>query len=213
MKSFSRHYRLWSPKWPTVKNRQPLKSASGFTIIETLIVLAIAGLILLIVFLAIPQLERSSSNNERKQEVQTILEAVSDYELDNSGDFPSSCGTGGLPQCNVSCTHPDPNPICEADPDPYKPGDFFMQYVQNQLAIYQSSDISTDPQTSSTRTNQPALTAVSDLQKVEIFNYEKCSTTTAGAATIQGAGYNDVVALYALDSGNSTVAIPQCEQL
>lgn len=66
-----------------------LKS-EGFTVIETLIVLAIAGLILLIVLLAIPALTRSSRNNQRKQDVQAILEYISHYELNNSGDIPTS---------------------------------------------------------------------------------------------------------------------------
>jgi prepilin-type N-terminal cleavage/methylation domain-containing protein len=35
---------------------------TGFTIIEVMIVLAIAGLILLIVFLAVPALEREARN-------------------------------------------------------------------------------------------------------------------------------------------------------
>jgi prepilin-type N-terminal cleavage/methylation domain-containing protein len=215
MKFLGRHYGLWFPKWPTVKSRLPLYrgNSSGFTIVETLIVLAIAGLILMMVFLAIPQLERSSSNSQRKQAVQSILEAVSDYELDNSGDFPSACGTGALPLCNVSCTNPNPNPVCEADPNPTRSSDFFMQYNETGFTIYQASDISSHPQTSATRANQAALTAGSDVRKVEVFNYEKCSTSTPGAATIVGAGYSDVVALYGLESGNKSVATPQCEQL
>ena len=38
------------------------KHRSGFTIIEIMIVLAIAGLIMLIVFLAVPALQRASRN-------------------------------------------------------------------------------------------------------------------------------------------------------
>ena len=44
------------------------KREEGFTIIEVLIVLAIAGLILLIVFLAIPALQRNSRNTQRKND-------------------------------------------------------------------------------------------------------------------------------------------------
>jgi prepilin-type N-terminal cleavage/methylation domain-containing protein len=39
------------------------KREAGFTIIEVLIVLAIAALILLIVFLAVPALQRNARNN------------------------------------------------------------------------------------------------------------------------------------------------------
>ena len=38
----------------------------GFTIIEVLIVLAIAGLIMVVVFLAVPNLQKSQRNNSRK---------------------------------------------------------------------------------------------------------------------------------------------------
>ena len=62
---------------------------AGFTIMETLIVLAVAGLILLMVLQALPTLQRNSRNSQRKQGVQTILQAVSNYELNNSGTVPN----------------------------------------------------------------------------------------------------------------------------
>src|ERR1700679_1776700 len=62
----------------------------GFTIAETMIVLAAAGVILLIVLEAVPALERSGQNNQRRQDVQQILAAVSHYELNNGGNMPSS---------------------------------------------------------------------------------------------------------------------------
>lgn len=63
-------------------------SNQGFTIIETLIVLAIAGLIILLMFQAIPALTRNSRNTQRKQDVAHILQAVSSYMLRNSANFP-----------------------------------------------------------------------------------------------------------------------------
>ncbi len=66
---------------------------AGFTIVETIIVLAIAGLILLLVFYAVPTLERNGRNSQRKQDVSTILQGVSHYELDNSANFPTNVTT------------------------------------------------------------------------------------------------------------------------
>ncbi|MGH7241470.1 MAG: type II secretion system protein, partial [Candidatus Saccharimonadales bacterium] len=60
----------------------------GFTIIEVLIVLAIAGLILLIVFLAVPALQRNSRNTQRKNDVAALLAGVNDYASNNSGSLP-----------------------------------------------------------------------------------------------------------------------------
>ena len=66
------------------------KSQSGFTIIEVLIVLAIAGLIMLVVFLAVPALQRNSHNTQRKNDVSALIGAVQEYEDNNSGSLPTS---------------------------------------------------------------------------------------------------------------------------
>ncbi|HEX8183043.1 MAG TPA: type II secretion system protein [Candidatus Saccharimonadales bacterium] len=71
-----------------------IKDKKGFTIIEVLIVLAIAGLILLIVFLAVPSLQRNSRNTARKTDVSNILGAMSEYTNNNGGQYPASCGAG-----------------------------------------------------------------------------------------------------------------------
>lgn len=62
--------------------------ADGFTIIEILIVLAIAGLILLLVFLAVPALQRSSRNTVRKNDVQSVLGGISSFSAVNKGSLP-----------------------------------------------------------------------------------------------------------------------------
>lgn len=61
----------------------------GFTIIEVLIVLAIAGLILLVVFLAIPALQRSARNHQRKTDATAALSAVTQFLDNNNGTWPS----------------------------------------------------------------------------------------------------------------------------
>jgi len=71
------------------------KKTSGFTIIEVLIVLAIAGLILLIVFLAVPALRRSGRNTAMKNDVQNVLGGISEFAGANNGALPTSVvGTG-----------------------------------------------------------------------------------------------------------------------
>ena len=60
----------------------------GFTIIEVLIVMAIAALILLIVFLAVPALQRNSRNTQYKNAVGSILGAVNEYTANNNGALP-----------------------------------------------------------------------------------------------------------------------------
>jgi len=72
------------------------QKSDGFTIIEVLIVLAIAGLILLIVFLAVPNLQRNSRNTQRKNDVQSILGAISEYESNNAGGLPTAYSDGNI---------------------------------------------------------------------------------------------------------------------
>ena len=66
----------------------------GFTIIEVLIVLAIAGLILLIVFLAVPALQRNTRNNGRKNDVARVGAGVNDFAANHSGTLPTSAQVG-----------------------------------------------------------------------------------------------------------------------
>lgn len=70
------------------------KREQGFTIIEVLIVLAIAGLIMLVVFLAIPALQRNSRNNQRQTDVANLLGAVGEYVSNNNGALPDLSAAG-----------------------------------------------------------------------------------------------------------------------
>ena len=73
------------------------KQEKGFTIIEVLIVLAIAGLIILIVFLAVPALQRNSRNTAMKSDVQNLLGGISEYQSNNNGRMPTNVsGTGAI---------------------------------------------------------------------------------------------------------------------
>ena len=61
----------------------------GFTVIEVMIVLTIAGLILLIVFLAVPALKRNSRNTDRKRDVGIYLAAVREWSASHRERLPS----------------------------------------------------------------------------------------------------------------------------
>ncbi len=60
----------------------------GFTIIEVVLVLAIAGLIFLMVFLALPALQRSQRDTQRKNDASRLRAAVTDYSSNNRGELP-----------------------------------------------------------------------------------------------------------------------------
>lgn len=62
----------------------------GFTIIEVVLVLAIAGLIFLIVFLAVPALQRSQRDTQRRNDASRALTALSNYKSNNRGTLPTT---------------------------------------------------------------------------------------------------------------------------
>jgi prepilin-type N-terminal cleavage/methylation domain-containing protein len=65
------------------------QKTQGFTIIEVMIVLAIAAMIMMIVFLAVPTLQRSSRNTSRGTDIGAIGAAVDNYISDNGGALPT----------------------------------------------------------------------------------------------------------------------------
>lgn len=61
----------------------------GFTIIEVVLVLAIAGLIFLMVFIALPSLQRSQRDTERRNKMANVQTKVMDYQNNNNGKLPN----------------------------------------------------------------------------------------------------------------------------
>ncbi len=90
-------------KRPETQNRKLGKQ--GFTIIEVLIVLAIAGLIMLIVFLAVPALQRNSRNTQYRTEATRLLSVTAEWINNNNGGLPaaSGCTTSANPPVTGNC--------------------------------------------------------------------------------------------------------------
>lgn len=65
------------------------QTKKGFTIIEVVLVLAIAGLIFLMVFIALPALQSGQRDNARKNDVSIVASAVNTYTGGNRGNFPN----------------------------------------------------------------------------------------------------------------------------
>jgi prepilin-type N-terminal cleavage/methylation domain-containing protein len=71
-----------------MKNLLKSKRAEGFTIIEVMIVLAIAGLIMVIVFIAVPQLQRNQRDNARQNVANRVKAELETYAGNNQGLYP-----------------------------------------------------------------------------------------------------------------------------
>ena len=67
----------------------PQKSKKGFTIIEVVLVLAIAGLIFLMVFIALPNMQRSQRDTQRRQDYAALSSNITNYITNNNGRLPS----------------------------------------------------------------------------------------------------------------------------
>jgi prepilin-type N-terminal cleavage/methylation domain-containing protein len=66
----------------------------GFTIIEVLIVLAIAGLIMLVIFLAVPTLQRNQRNSARQTDANNLVAAVNECVTNRNGQVTSCQAIG-----------------------------------------------------------------------------------------------------------------------
>ncbi len=62
----------------------------GFTIIEVVLVLAIAALIMLMVFIALPALQRNQRDTTRKNDVSRLQSSISNYKSRNRGALPAA---------------------------------------------------------------------------------------------------------------------------
>ncbi|MBQ3469733.1 type II secretion system protein [Candidatus Saccharibacteria bacterium] len=66
------------------------QTKKGFTIIEVVLVLAIAGLIFLMVFLALPALQRSQRDTQRRDDLARFQTAIANYQTNNRGKIPGN---------------------------------------------------------------------------------------------------------------------------
>jgi prepilin-type N-terminal cleavage/methylation domain-containing protein len=60
----------------------------GFTIIEVVLVLAIAALIFLMVFIALPALQRGQRDTQRKNDIARVQTAIQNYQSNNRNAIP-----------------------------------------------------------------------------------------------------------------------------
>jgi prepilin-type N-terminal cleavage/methylation domain-containing protein len=142
----------------------------GFTIIEVLIVLAIAGLIMIAVFLAVPAIQRSQRNQSRKADTKALVAAINEFAGNNGATLPST-------QANIDTTT----------------SNMKFGYFKAANVFYGA----TPTATVSTSNTTPAKD-VNSVEEVNVYTGMICTSATA-APTNTGATTRNVAVLYVLE--------------
>jgi prepilin-type N-terminal cleavage/methylation domain-containing protein len=80
------------------KGKVSSKIQQGFTIIEVIIVLVIAAIIMLAVFLVVPQLQRTQRNSRAQTIARQVLTAAEQFAANNNGTYPT-CAAAATMAC------------------------------------------------------------------------------------------------------------------
>ncbi|MBR3386412.1 type II secretion system protein [Candidatus Saccharibacteria bacterium] len=69
--------------------KNKLNTKEGFTIIEVVLVLAVGGLIMMMVFLALPALQRSQRDTQRRDQLAGLVTQITQYQANNRNKLPA----------------------------------------------------------------------------------------------------------------------------
>ena len=132
-----------------------IKSKKGFTIIEVVLVLAIAGLIFLMVFIALPNMQRSQRDTQRRNDYSALSANMVQYMTNNNGALPTSLSSSDSIKY-INATGNDPT------------GQTY------QLSVKSCKNV-TDTNCGITSTTLPAATK-DDASKVFVVTYAQCDS-------------------------------------
>jgi prepilin-type N-terminal cleavage/methylation domain-containing protein len=147
------------------------KKNQGFTIIEVMIVLAIAGLIMAIVFIAVPALQRTQRDTRRKNDMNRLFSALETYAGNNQGKYPT-------------------------DQSSYDT--FISNYLTANGGVFDDPQGGTYVATVVSASASPAAPTNTTDGKYTINLKAVCNGTTT---TTSGAGSRNVAVLYKLENG------------
>ncbi len=160
-----------------------IKSKKGFTIIEVVLVLAIAGLIFLMVFIALPAMQRSQRDTQRRQDYSALSSAITSYITNNNGNLPK-VSASLLGSKYINATGKDPNGL-----------DYVIRVVEapssaSGVAAYKDLAIIPDNHTAS---------------QVYVVRKAECSTNNNGDPYPKYVNSTRAFAIFGnLESGNGT---------
>ncbi|MBR2709803.1 type II secretion system protein [Candidatus Saccharibacteria bacterium] len=146
------------------------KYKKGFTIIEVVLVLAVAGLIFLMVFVALPALQRNQRDTQRRQDYGDLSAAVSGYMASN-GHLPKA-GTPLSADKYINDTGKDPNQ-----------NEYTIIVCEAQSGTSDIADVKCDESAgSSAPVNSPTDAGSKGGNEVYVVTRANCDGTNGGAA-------------------------------
>ena len=168
----------------------------GFTIIEVVLVLAIAGLIFLMVFIALPALQRSQRNTRRRQDMARILSAVVDYQSANGKiPFGATYDTNFVSRyIDETCT------LTSSDSNKYSyscSGDQFKDPDGSEYVVFNNNWVKASYPNSQTVVNQN----YEDYSKHIIYAVANSKCDSGEYNIGVGYGDNDISIKYVLEGG------------
>ncbi len=165
------------------------KNKKGFTIIEVVLVLAIAGLIFLMVFIALPALQRSQRNTQREDDLARIITAVNNYQSNNQGKVPFKNGTTQAQLAQFVSRYIDST--CELDGTDIKCSDNSNEFRDPQGDTYkiESMGLATDGEDVS-----------GSMQEKTFYGYYNATCGDEGIVK-SGTGDRDVAVFMKLEGG------------
>jgi len=189
--------------------------SEGFTIIEVMIVLAIAALILLIVLLAVPALQRSARNNQRKADVTAVTSEISTFLGNNNGTLPTgysgstageviSCAVGGTGNAVIATT------ACGAGNSETGKIGYYSSNGNPNIYINNRATAVTPVTITLKAVGNESTTAVTSASMIIVQN-ESCPDTIGGTTATGTYTSRNAAVFYALEgSGNAGDGTMQC---
>ena len=159
-----------------------MRRKSGFTIIEVSLVLAIGGLILMMVFIALPSLQRSQRDAQRREDVISLIENIKKYQQNNRGALPSG---------------ESDDRVFSRDLDSNEKG---WQDLLNNYLGENFKDPNGTPYTLKITNYGPGLDETTDNNKILIVKQATCSGNSNGNK-VEQANPRKLAALYELEVG------------
>ena len=182
------------------------KNNSGFTIIEVLIVLAIAGLILLVVFLAVPALQRNQRNQGYRSEANRVLGSVQEISANNGGNVVGISACGPIAPATVVCSAAAAGTASLVDAQKVYQASNAKNIDTLAIKAGPASSVTVTPTTAPGTGTSPAPADIT-LKASLIVTGAKCS----GQASYTSGTTRQTVLMYAVEDSQGAV-VTQCQE-